>query len=813
LAKRETLPGAGSAAGGRREVPLPDASERRAGIGPRRALRNEQMPVSRSNEHGAGPNGTEEIRLSRTLGPFTVTMMGVGGMIGAGIFALTGIAVGESGPAVTVVFLLNGAVTLLTACAYAELGSAFPRAGGGYVWVKEGLGGANGFLAGWMSWFGYVVAGALYAIAFGGFAADAWNALGLPSWGMDATELSAACTGLVVLVFTTFNVIGTEEAGATGNAVTLVKIAILGLFVVFGILAMLRSGDLQQRFFGDFLPNGAAGILIGMGLTFIAFEGYEIIAQSGEEIIDPKRNIPRGIFLSVLIAVVIYVLVGVVAVGATVAPAGLSVQAFLGQQRELAVVSIARQVFPYGIGGAIMLISGLAATMSALNVTIYSASRVSFAMGREHNLPLPFARIHPRRLTPYVAVIATGLLMLCAGLLLPIEIAATAGSIMFLLMFIQVNVALLRLRHTRPDTRRGFTVPLFPLPVLIAIAINAALALYMINYSPVAVWMAFVWIVAGLLSYYMYFEHREAIEKPKAVVYEESVGKLGYTVLIGARDKRETEHLARFAADVAFARGGGLLAAHMLEVPNPLSLADGRQMVEAGRAYFEPIRHEASKHKLGVHSIMMVARRVAPAMAEIVHERNVDLVVLGWKGTAKRGRSFGRTIDPLLANPPTDIVVLRPPARSKRTIENILVPVDPGANSRLAVELASDIGRVAAGRKTAQITLLRVVRTKSEQQAGETELFEELLDGIDYPKTVTNVIQATSIANTIVAEAAKQDMLVFGASDERLFERILAGNIAKRILREAKPLTVMVKRRHPRVYSLLRRTILPASSS
>ena len=111
-----------------------------------------------------------EVTLSRDLGFFDITMIGVGAMIGAGIFVLTGIAAGEAGPALILAFMLNGIVTTFTAMAYAELGSAFPEAGGGYLWVKEGLGGANGFLSGWMSWFAHAVAGSLYGLGFGHFA-------------------------------------------------------------------------------------------------------------------------------------------------------------------------------------------------------------------------------------------------------------------------------------------------------------------------------------------------------------------------------------------------------------------------------------------------------------------------------------------------------------------------------------------------------------------------------------------------------------------------------------------------------------------
>lgn len=758
-----------------------------------------------------------EVRLSRTLGLFSITMMGVGGMIGAGIFALSGIAAGAAGPAVVLVFVLNGFVTLLTALAYAELGAAFPRAGGGYVWVKEGLGGANGFLAGWMSWFGYVVAGALYAIAFGGFALDGWFAMGLPLGGMPEETLGTVFIVVSILTFTGLNVLGSEETGAMGAVVTVIKIVILGAFVVFGAAAMLVSGDWEPRFFEDFLPNGVSGVLIGMGLTFIAFEGYEIIAQSGEEIIKPAVNVPRGIFLSIAIAVVIYVLVGIVAVGAITPPEGVAAYEFLGLERELAVVSVARQIFPWDTGGALMLVSGLAATVSALNVTVFSASRVSFAMGRDHNLPPAFARIHATRLTPFVAVLVTGALILTAALLLPIETAATAGGVMFLMMFIQVNLAVIALRRRYPETPRSFLIPFFPVPALIAVTANAALVLYTISYNPVAVWTAFGWVVAGLLAYYTYFEHKEALEAPRDVVHEEAVGEHAYTVMVAVHDERDAATLGWFASVLARARGGGLLATHMLEVPRPLSLNEGRKLVESGRGYFETVRKEADDRNVATHSLIMIARRVGHAIGELRAERRVDFIVLGWSGKSKRGREFGRTIDPLLAQPPADLAIVRPAARQKRELRNILVPIDDSANSRLAIELATDLGRHIAGRAHAEITLLRVTATKTAAEAGETELFERLLDGIEYGKIDTKAQMGASEANTILEAAKGFDLVIFGASDESPLGRLFPSKAknrfslrtAKRVLRLAKPTTVMVKRHPNKLRSLIQRVVPP----
>jgi amino acid transporter len=310
------------------------------------------------------------VTLSRNLNLFTITMIGIGGMIGAGIFVLTGIAAGVAGPALILAFALNGIITSFTAMSYAELGSAYPEAGGSYRWVKEGLGGAQGYLSGWMSWSAAASAGALYALGFGRFASELWLIGNLPTFGLSVSQMTLIFMTLIIVAFTFINYLGASETGSIGNVVTLAKIVILGLFVLFGIIVMLRSGGWQGRFTSDFMPNGFVAVFAAMGVTFVAFEGYEIIVQSGEEVINPKRNIPRAIFISIAVAVTIYILVSIVALGATNPPAGMEVYQFLGEQKEVAVVETAQQIFPGGIGAIVLLFFAFESSSQAVNAIL-----------------------------------------------------------------------------------------------------------------------------------------------------------------------------------------------------------------------------------------------------------------------------------------------------------------------------------------------------------------------------------------------------------------------------------------------------------
>jgi basic amino acid/polyamine antiporter, APA family len=763
--------------------------------------------LSRANRN-LTPEVPGEVTLSRDLSLFTITMIGVGGMIGAGIFVLTGTAAGIAGPALVLAFLLNGIVTTLTGMAYAELGSAFPEAGGGYVWVKEGIGGVQGFLAGWMNWFAAAIAGSLYALAFGRFATEMWILAGLPTWGLSVHQMTLGMMTLVVLAFTTINYRGASETGTVGNVVTVAKIAILGLFVLFGILAMMRSEAWHTRFTTGFLPNGLAGVFVAMGVTFIAFEGYEIIAQSGEEVVDPRRNVPRAVFAAIAIAVVIYVLVAVTAIGATVPPPGLRAYEYLGEAKEVAIVEVARQVFPLGTGAVVLLISGLVSTMSALNAATYSSSRVSFAMGRDRNLPSFFARVHPQRHTPHLAVVASGGLMLLIAWSLPLEEVAASASMMFLLLFLQVNVAVLVLRRRMPDLDRGFRIPWMPAIPLAAIVCNSVLAVMLFTFSPRAWFLAAGWIVIGMLSYYTYFARLEAMEKPKEILLEEVLVSRDYSVLVPVATEEQARILGYTGAVLAQANQGEVLALHVVRVPVQLTLADGRLMLREGRPHLETVIQQARRRDVPVHTMIRLGRDVAEAVRKTAIENASDLLVLGWPGyTNTAGRLFGSVIDPIIDDPPTDIALVR--YRAYRPLRSILVPVAGGPNSRRAARMAVNMARGEA-EGLVQVTLLNVLPpgARPADQVRAEQTLDYVQEGLGYEGLDRRMVEGTEVVGTILEAAQGYDLIVIGATQEPLFRNLLVGNISHEVARRAEVTVVVVKRRSSALHSILRQTVL-----
>ncbi|MDG5776621.1 APC family permease [Haloarculaceae archaeon H-GB2-1] len=446
-----------------------------------------------------------------SLGLLDATMIGMGAMIGAGIFVLTGLAAEIAGPAAILVFALNGVVTTFTGLSYAELASAIPKSGGGYAFVREIFADLPSFLMGWMLWFAYMIAGGLYALGFAPnflellhvygvtAAPDQVGAIVLPllDAAVPATVLLAfiAVLGLILL-----NAVSTAASGTVETVFTATKVVILLVFVGFGVTApQFSSAEFQPLF-----PGAKTGlsILPAMGLTFIAFEGYDLITTVTEEVKNPRKNIPRAIFLSLAATVVVYLLVVTVAIGTL----GWQDLAAAG---EAGIAQAATAFMPRGIpiiqtGGAIIVFGAVFSTLTALNAVVIASSRVAFSMGRARQLLPKFGQLHHRFGTPFAAILVSAVVML-GSVALPTKSAGNMSSLFFLLSFVVVNGAVIKLRRERPDMNRPYEMPFYPAPPVLGIVLNLVLTGVLVEYlwrtDRLALLLSAGWIVAGVLAY------------------------------------------------------------------------------------------------------------------------------------------------------------------------------------------------------------------------------------------------------------------------------------------------------------------------
>ncbi|MFQ6082415.1 MAG: amino acid permease [Candidatus Aminicenantia bacterium] len=733
---------------------------------------------------------TFEVRttLSRDMGLLSATLIGVGAMIGAGIFVLTGMAAGAAGPGLILAFILNGIVTLCTAMAYAELGSSFHDAGGGYLWVKEGLPQPNGFLSGWISWFAHMVACSVYSLGFGAYFAHVIKESQISIPGLNPSQLIKLLSVTIILIFSYVNFRGASETGLAGGIITGFKIIILGLFIAFGLSKIIgKPASLEH--FSPFLPNGFSGIFIAMGLTFIAFEGYEIIAQCSEEVKNPKKNIPRAIFYSLAIVVPIYLLVAFVAIGA-ISGEGVPTWQYLGFKKEVAIVEAARQLMPYG--AFILLIGGLFSTVSALNATIYSSSRVSFAMGRDYNLPKLFGNIHKKRKTPHWAILISTLFISGMALLLPIEDVASAADIMFLLLFLLVNIALINLRRTRPDLDRGFKVPFFPYVPIVGIIMILFLAIYMFNYSPIAWYVTGGWIISGILVYYFYSKEKEKEELGSEVVFaEKEIAKKEYKILVSISRIEEIQPLMRLATNLAGAKDGEIMALSVVQIPNQTPISQGNRFVGERKKILK--KAYEFTNEIPISTIARMSHNISTAIIDTVEEYKTNITILGWKGYSEtRFKILGETIDNVMRKCPSDILVFR--FRALNKIHRIFVPTAGGPHAVLAIELARDIALSEMSRIV--IGTVWDPRKGEEYREKQREWIEKTIEEVDFKgiPLERKIITSKSISRGLIEESNKSDLTIIGATNIPIWKRLFFGSIPMTVAKHSKSNIIMVRK-------------------
>ncbi len=396
--------------------------------------------------------------LAKDLGLLSAIAIGIGTMIGAGIFVLPGTAVARAGPLAALTFVIGGVTALFTALSASELGTAMPKSGGAYFYINRALGPLFGSISGWANWLGLAFASAFYMYGFGKYVNELVVASTLTLGPVTVSAVKVI--GLIgAALFITINYIGAKETGGLQIGIVLTLLAILGVFTVVGLL----NGNLESL--RPFAPPGTAEqVLPVTAIVFVSYLGFVQITSVAEEIKNPGRNLPLAVIGSVVIVTVVYALFLVVLLAA--------VPNDLVANNDAAVVTAAQSlfgqysVFGFGlgtVGWGLLLLGGLLATASSANASILSSSRINFAMGREKIISPSVNEIHPRFGTPYKSILITGSLIIAFLLFGNLEFLSTAGSVLHLIVYGLLNVALIVMREADPaDYDPDFEVPLYP---------------------------------------------------------------------------------------------------------------------------------------------------------------------------------------------------------------------------------------------------------------------------------------------------------------------------------------------------------------
>ncbi|MBT4503148.1 MAG: amino acid permease [Gemmatimonadetes bacterium] len=378
----------------------------------------------------------------RNIGLFMAVMIGIGATMGPGIFALPGELAHMVGPLGIVVYLVMGLMTLFTALNYSELGAAIPLAGGGYSFTSRTMSRPVAFFSGWFFWIGNTLACAMYALIF---------ALTIRTYFLPDANI-ALITLCTTVVFTALNYLGMKEALIVITVMNLVE-----LVVLIGV-AILGMTDIEPANLEPLAPMGWEPFIPAMALIYISYVGFELISNASEEIIEPGKNIPRSIMITLGVSTAIYVLV----VGVMMSVVHHEELA----QSEVPFIFFADRLFG-GWGRWAAITATIMASLSAFSVTLGASARILFALGRDQHFPLFFARLHPRFQTPDIALAVCAVIVVIFSASGIVKFVASVSDFGYLMGLGIINYAVIPLHQKMPNLRRPFQTRFYPLvPIL-----------------------------------------------------------------------------------------------------------------------------------------------------------------------------------------------------------------------------------------------------------------------------------------------------------------------------------------------------------
>ncbi len=732
--------------------------------------------------------------LARSLGIPEVTLLGIGALLGGGVFTLLGTVSGIAGGGLVFAMLLGAGIAFINLNAYVALATTFPQAGGGYHWVREGLGDLSGFLSGWCSWMASAVACALYAVSFGFFLEEfLFDFLALPSALFTYDTWATLFTVGVILLFGLINYRGVQLSGKVGGGIAVIILAILFLYIVSGLKSMIGNTALAVHNFTPLLPMGLAGVIQAAGLFYIAFEGSEIQAQTGEEVENPARVLKIGLFSSWAVVSIIYVLIAIVITGATAGSAGEPSWQFLGTVHERAIIESAEQFMPFGY--IIMLVAGLLANLAALNATIYSSSRVLFSLGRDKLVFAGLGVMHPVNYIPARALIASLIAIILVAVALPLQDIASAASILFIVLFMQLNYAYVQLRRQKPEARWQYVVPFEPVLPLFAVFLYGLLGIALFHVSTTALYFLLIWILIGLVNYLGYAKRIRREDHARDVVYEHSTRfhpKSEYRVVLPVGDERNWQAFADIASAMTKEEGGDLIALKIHEIHAGDHVDDAFQSSREKRV-LEEIEENMSRKRQNVDTRIVAAHSIPDAILETVASENADLVILNWDGGVDtKGFIFGRKIDVVLHRAKCDLLTVKLGTTPKMEQVFIPVAVDGNPNLRFTGKVATALCHTYGSKVTVAMVVPEDVRGKSD--AYYRKVLEERVRELKIKdqNVTSQLVYSDYLASGILKAASGSDVVLLPAARGGITQVIGIGSVPEQVAKNCRRKTVMM---------------------
>lgn len=731
-------------------------------------------------------------KLKRQLSLVQVVMLGTAGAMGAELFVLTGHAAGISGPALVLALFLGGLLSYSIAINYSELASTFPETGGAMTYVREAWGrNLLCFLVGSMDCLSSTFYSALSAVGF------AYSLqIFFPSLPIVPTAIA------VILAFIVLNLLG---VGNIGKVQVLLGGILMLVFLIYIVLGFALPGGFQLETYlwqGDFFVHQDAwsnfvSLLSTIALAYVAYIGFEVIADDAEEIKNPDRNIPLSILLSLTLLIVMYPLIILVTLG-TIPWSELA-------GSEVALTDAVARFIP-GWGKVMLGIAGIIATVTTLNSAMLSATREAFTLSRDGMWPRFLARLSYKQ-TPYAAILVMGGIIIAVAAVGLVDFLSYISSSGYLFVLFWSNMALIRLRQRYPNLRRPFKVPFFPLTAYLAMG-TCLLIIVFTDLRALGFGVALLTVLSSAFF----------LGPVVSRIYQmriKSAGKSRDRILVPVANPQTGSQLIYLAAILAQASEDTNLCVFNTMVksqenPELPRLETGSRLTLPQSSLPDQILREAQKRNVPLYTKVRSGPSIARSILdEIDTSQNVRLALVGWPGPLNPKAVIENPVKTLLEKAQTNVAVLL--SRNLGEIHNILVPIGGGRHSRLALRIAFEI----ADQENACVTALHLfsAETNTDEVDDESVFINELIInelGFIPPRISTRVIEAESLINGILDELKRQsyELVVMGASAEYSSGTRLFGSVDDWIIEHVENSSVLLVREHePVVMRWLRRQI------
>jgi APA family basic amino acid/polyamine antiporter len=709
------------------------------------------------------------IRFERTMGLIGATTLGVGALMGAGIYVLIGIAADQAGPAAWLSYLTCGGLSFLSVLMFGELSRKVPVAGGGYAYAYNALGSLWGFLTGWLLALGSIFACAMYATGFAYYVTSTF-AHEMPEFGERAIGL------VVVVVLSALNCWGSKGGDRLQRVFTWGNLLVLLTLIVLA-LPRTRVSLLQPMF-----PRGIGGIGSAIAIIYISFFGYQLIANNAEEIADPTRTVPRAMLMSMLISLAFYVALAVVSV--MVLP-WQELAVSKAPLVDVALKGIGR------LGWVLVACGGVLASAAALNSTLLSQARQIFAMGKDRFLPGILGRIHGTYRTPIAALWAGGLCTAAVVLSGNLTFIVKSANFCFLVSLLPMSFALRKLYrssdgHELPGRWRRY-VP--------EAAFLANLGL-LCTIDWISIVFGLQLTAAGLLIYFFYSRRREIRSRTgmSLVLSEQEKFSLrhGQRILVPMANPQTQPALFGISEALLAEQGGEVVVLTVVETTKQMDFYSALTHAEDSLQILESTTGLPTLERVKLKPVVRVSRNLPQGIVHAAEEEGCNLIVMGYAGEESL-RSI-QLMGEVLNHARTDTILIK--IKGEFAPRRIGVSLGSSLNLNLIVRLA---GAVADG-YGGKITFLNILPANytTEQKAHSGNVLMEAIQ-----KHGAKALYQIELASSdepldfLVSRSTEFDLLIVGTAKVGLLERAAVGPFSSQIVTRSKCSTAVVKVARP----------------